>query len=211
MELLNNLIYALKYWIQTRFTKNNNDTSYTEYLKNPITHSFQFKPSDEDTTIKLIDSLHPTSSSGKMAYKKNIKTIKREICKPGNQSLLTSIFHDQLKTVQVLNFFLKGDTTIFDNYRSISVLPTISKLFEIILFDHIHEYFHTRKLYCSSQYGFRKKHSTVLATLEITDSIIQGLDKSFTPISIHLDLSKAFDTIDHKILIDKQKCYDIKA
>ena len=66
------------------------------------------------------------------------------------------------------------------------------------------------KWYFSSQHGFRKKHSTELATLEIIDRIIQALDKSFTPINIYLDLSKAFDTIDHKILIDKLKYCGIK-
>ena len=76
-----------------------------------------------------------------------------------------------------------------------------------VIFDQLHEYFQTRELYYSSQYGFREKHSTELATLEIIDRIIQEMDKS--PIN-NIDLSKAFDTIDHNILMDKLKHCGIK-
>ena len=61
-----------------------------------------------------------------------------------------------------------------------------------------------------SQYGFRKLHSTELAALEFTDKIVLNLDKSKLPLAIFLDLSKAFDTIDHSILIDKLKYYGIR-
>ena len=89
----------------------------------------------------------------------------------------------------------------FDNYRPISILPSISKVFERILFNQIHTYFHVNNLYFCSQYGFRKEHSTELAVLELIDRITQHLEKGTIPINVYLDLSKAFDTLDHNILI----------
>ena len=182
----------------------------SDYLKNQTIHKFTFKPISEDTTINIIHRMHPKSSSGKDGISTILlKTIKHEICKPVttilNQSLSTGIFPDKLKVAKVKLLFKKGDNTNFDNYRPISILPAISKVFERVIFDQLHEYFHTRELYYSSQYGFREKHSTKLATLEIIDRIIQEMDKHLTPINIYIDLSKAFD-----ILMDKLKHYGIK-
>ena len=178
-------------------------------------HKFTFKPISEDTTINIIHRMHPKSSSGKDGISTILlKTVKHDICKPVttilNQSLSTGIFPDKLKVAEVIPLFKKGDNTIFYNYRPISILPAISKVFERVIFDQLPEYFHTRELYYSSQYGFRKKHSTELATLEIIDIIIQEMDKHLTPINIYIDLSKAFDTIDHNIFMDKLKHYGIK-
>ena len=192
-----------------------NGKCHRDYLKNQTIHKFTFKPISEDTTINIINRMHPKSSSGKDGISTILlKTIKHEICKPVttilNQSLSTGIFPDKLKVAKVIPLFKKGDNTIFDNYRPISILPAISKVFERVIFDQLHEYFHNRELYYSSQYGFREKHSTELATLEIIDRIIQEMDKHLTPINIYIDLSKAFDTIDHNILMDKLKHYGIK-
>ena len=77
------------------------------------------------------------------------------------------------------------------------------------MYDQIYNYFQNNELFYNSQYGFRKNHSTELATLEIIDRIIQEMDKYNTPINIYIDLSKAFDTIDHKILLCKLKYYGL--
>ena len=98
---------------------------------------------------------------------------------------------------------------IVDNYRPISLLPTISKVFEKCVFNQLYNYFQKYKLFYSSQYGFRKYHSTELACLELVDRIIKELDKGELPIAIFIDLSKAFDTLDHQILLSKLKYYGV--
>ena len=138
-----------------------NGKCHRDYLKNQTIHKFTYKPISEDTTINIIHCMHPKSSSGNDGISTILlKTIKHEICKPVttilNQSLSTGIFPDKLKVAKVIPLFKKGDNTIFDNYRPISILPAISKLFERVIFDQLHEYFHNRELYYSSQYGFRE-------------------------------------------------------
>ena len=74
----------------------------------------------------------------------------------------------------------------------------------------LHDYFQDNKLYCKNQYGFRRNHSTEYAALELIDRVILDMDKSEIPFSIFIDLSKAFDTLDHIILMNKLQYYGIK-
>ena len=82
-------------------------------------------------------------------------------------------------------------------------------MFERVIFDQLYAYFVSNELFCNSQYGFKKKHSTGLAALELIDKIIFDLDKGTVPINIYLDLSKVFDTLDHSILLHKLNHYGI--
>ena len=142
-----------------------------------------------------------------------IKSIKSEILGPLtitiNQSLVTGIFPNKLKIAKVTPIFKKGDPTVIENYRPISLLPALSKVFECVIYNQINNYFVSNNLYYECQYGFRKKHSTELAALNVVDSIINRMELGHTPIIVYLDLSKAFDTLDHSILINKPKYYRI--
>ena len=89
-------------------------------------------------------------------------------------------------------------------------IPIISKVLEKVVFKQVYEYFSRNKLLYKNQYGFRKKHSTELAGLELNDIIVQNLERGKMPVSVFIDLSKAFDTIDHKILLKKLSYYGIK-
>ena len=191
------------------------NSSYEDFLINPTLYEFNFNEIGEEDVVNVIDKLPSKTSSGVDGISTNLlKDIKYIISKPLtliiNQCLETGIFPSKLKVAKVIPILKRGDETIFDNYRPISILPAISKVFERIIFNQIHNYFHVNDLYFCSQYGLRKEHSTELAVLELVDRITQHLDKGTTPINVYLDLSKAFDTLDHNILLHKLKYYGIE-
>lgn len=191
------------------------DKSFTNYLKNQPSSEFKFKLINKECVIKTIDNLKPKTSCGTdQISNKTLKNIKHEISYSLslliNQAITTDAFPDELKVAKVSPIFKKGDLNSFNNYRPVSVLSSVSKVFEKILYDQIYNYFTEHNLFYNSQYGFRKHHSTEFATLEMIDKIINDMDNNKIPINIFLDLSKAFDTLDHKILLQKLEFYGMQ-
>ena len=145
---------------------------------------------------------------------KIIKPLKDSLIKPLtliiNQILNTGVFPSQLKIAKVIPIFKKDDNKLFNNYRPISLLPVLSKVVEKVISSQINDFFKINNLFYDSQYGFRPGHSTEYAAIEISDRIISAMDKNKIPLNIYLDLSKAFDTLDHAILLDKLFHYGIR-
>ena len=195
--------------------QNPQNKSYTDYLKQNILSSFSFSTITSEFTSKIIRKLKSKSSSGHDGLSSiQLKFISDDIVATLtniiNQSLCTGIFPDSLKIAKISPIYKKGDAHITDNYRPISLLPVLSKIFEKVVFLQVYDYFVENNLLYDSQYGFRKYHSTEFAALEFTDKIISNLDQGKLPIATFLDLSKAFDTIDHSILIHKLEYYGIR-
>ena len=148
--------------------------------------------------MKIIRNLRPKSSAGHDNIStKLLKEIEHVVSRPLSiiidQSLCTGIFPDILKIAKVIPLFKKDDDESFGNYRPISLLSSISKIFERVAFHQLYDYLTSNGLLYESQYGFRKYHSTELAALEFTDRITQEMDAKKIPFSVFLDLSKAFD------------------
>ena len=191
------------------------EMSYKNFLVNPVNDQFDFKLINRTDVIKAIESLNSKTSSGIDGLSTvMLKKIKMEICESLtliiNQSLKTGIFPDKLKVARVIPLYKCKDKKDISNYRPISMLPSVSKVFERIMHDQVYTYFNSRNLFYPSQYGFRKQRSTEMAALELIENIINEMDKNNIPINIFLDLSKAFDTLDHEILLYKLKYYGMK-
>ena len=192
-----------------------NKAPFDSYLTTPCAASFNFTYISPDDIVKIIRNLRPKSSAGyDNISTKLLKEIEHVISRPLsiiiNQSLCTGIFPDKLEIAKVIPLYKKDDNKSFGNYRPISLLSSISKIFERVAFNQLYNYFTFNGLLYESQYGFRKYHSTELAALEFTDRIRQEMDNKKIPFSIFLDLSKAFDTLDHTVLIQKLHYYGIR-
>ena len=188
------------------------EKKFEDYLINKPNISFRFSQVSIDMVSKVIDGLKPKTSCGiDRISNKLLKFIKLEMAEPlaliFNQCILKGSFPNSLKIAKVTPLYKKNEDYIFDNYRPVSILPSISKIFEKLLHTQIYDHFLSNNLFHVSQYGFRAKHSTELAALEFVDRLLLNLDAGETPISVFLDLSKAFDTIDHNILLHKLQYY----
>ena len=187
---------------------------FTYYLRNRQNQKFTLNEVNEQTVTRIIVNLPAKNSCGYDDISSIfLKRITTSIIKPLtiviNQVLNNGIFPDKLKIAKVVPIFKSGDCALTNNYRPISLLPVISKVIEKIIYTQLSLYFESNKLFSDSQYGFRPNRSTEQATRELTDRIISAMDNNDVPIGIFLDLSKAFDTIDHAILLSKLEHYGV--
>ena len=124
-----------------------------------------------------------------------------------NQCLLEGEFPKCLKIAEVIPIFKKGSATNVSNYRPISLLSQFDKIFEKIIYNRIIDFIEKYNLLSDHQFGFRQNSSTIHAVTYIYDNLIKNIDKGLYSCCIFLDLSKAFDTVDHHILLCKLKNY----
>ena len=128
-----------------------------------------------------------------------------------NKSFLEGKFPNSWKSAKVVALFKSGDKSNCDNYRPISILPTISKIIERAVHKQFYEFLQVNNLLFKDQFGFRNKMSTNSAPLQFTDSLLESMDEGHVTGVVYLDLKKAFDTVDNSLLLLKLTDYDISA
>ena len=188
---------------------------YSDYLKNPAENSFAIYECSSTEVENIINSLKPNKSSGPNSIPCDILyMLKKDISKPlfiiYNISLTTGIYPDLLKISKTIPIYKKGSKLLTCNYRPISLLSNLNKILEKLMFNRVYNYLEDNNHIYSFQFGFRKKHSTNHTLIEITESIRNALDNNNFACGVFIDLQKAFDTVNHSILINKLEYYGIR-
>ena len=127
-----------------------------------------------------------------------------------NKSFLEGTFPTTLKIAKVIPIYKNKEKTLAVNYRPISLLPVLSKIFEKLLAKRLVQFFQTHSTLTDNQFGFRKQHSTIHAVTKFTLDIINNITQNKTTLATFIDFSKAFDKIDHQILLHKLSLYGIR-
>lgn len=175
-------------------------------------NQFNFRHVTESEVSTVIKNLKSNTASGSDQIScKLIKNLNSKltpvIVKLLNQMFDTNVFPDELKQARVVPLYKSGEINDCCNYRSISVLPSLSKPFESIMLDQITEFLRLNKILNNNQFGFLAKSNTNSACLQFVSMIQSSMDQGYYTACLAVDLRKAFDSVNHSVLLSKLKKY----
>ena len=185
----------------------------TVYMKNQVFDSLVLEPVLEEELQNVVLSMKDSSagwdSIAAHIVKKAFLTIKKPLGHIINISFSTGVFPLELKVARVLPLYKSGEVSLFSNYRPVSVLPAISKVFEKLLYHRLLSFVNTHNILYAFQFGFRALHSPGIALILFVDKISRALEEGDFVLGLFLDFSKAFDTVNHDILFKKLEYYGV--
>ena len=194
----------------------NTNHHFSSFFKHRNPNSIFLSPTTPEEVAKINRSFSETKSSGPRSIPVRIlRFLNLDIATPIsnliNRSFQTGIFQTLLKTSKIIPIFKnKGSPLEVSNYRPISLLSNIKKMYEKAVHSRLMGFLEGQNLIYARQFGFCKGHSTVHALIDIVERVRKCLDNGEFACGVFVDLQKAFDTVDHKILISKLDHYGIR-
>ena len=177
---------------------------------------FEFREFDIITVTNVIRDLSPSASSGMDGIMSRLIKLGGSVIVPiithiCNLSINTKVFPSIWKTSKITPLHKTGDNSNPTNFRPISILPCMGKILEKLVHHQLYSYLDGQNLLSQQQSGFRKGYSTGTCLVNFLDEIFSGIDTGVPSGVLFIDLRKAFDTVDHSILLDKLHSYGLKS
>ena len=189
--------------------------TFDKYLPERNSKSFVFEPCTPNEVYLLVEQLNPSKGTGPNGINTEIlKLINHLICdtlcKIFNMCITSGKHPDKLKLAHAIPIFKKGSRLLVSNYRPISLLSNLNKILEKIMHKRIYAFLEKYQILYELQFGFRTGFSTTHALIHMTEAIRSALDSGSVTCGIFVDFQKAFDTVNHDILLKKLEHYGFR-
>ena len=191
------------------------DNLFSLYLGDSVNESFFFNAVSAYEVQEQISSIPGNKTYGLYSFPTFLLKLSKSIISPVlamiiNMSIEQGVYPSKLKMAKIVPIFKSGDQSEPDNYRPISLLSVFNRIFEKVMYLRLNDFIDKQNLLFPAQYGFRKHYSTQYAVIDIVDQIHKNMDNGKFTCGIFIDLKKAFDTVDHHILLRKLNHYGIR-
>ena len=189
--------------------------SFDKYLSVPNPNSFVYDPCTPNEVFLLIEGLNKHKGTGPNGIPTEILKIINlplsiPLSKIYNICIKTGVQPEKLKLAHAIPIFKKGSRLLVSNYRPISLLSNLNKILEKIMHKRIYSFLEKYEVLYSLQFGFRTQYSTTHALIHMTETIRAALDSGNVTCGIFVDFQKAFDTVNHEILLKKLEHYGFR-